>query len=170
MRKVASRRKTIVLMLLIFILSIILILRGLFRSPVGAVERRFKQIAETCLGEEGYCVVDLAEAFSDIEWDAVTIFEAGTSSEIEELFGIFTQGETGIVFSLDGEPVVYDLAICDDDLWIWYDPDFEYCIYAGENNDGSYVTMPRDDAHAYVTEHSWGLGVSPDLPAPGGML
>lgn len=173
MKKVASKRRIFVLILLIFvlvILGIVLILCDLLRSPEGAIERRFKQIAETRLGEEGYCVIDLAEAFNDIEWDSATIFEAGTSSEMEALFGVFTSGETGIVFSLDGEPVVYDLAICDDDLWIWYDPDFEYCIYANETSDVPYRTMPKEDAHVYVIKHSWGLSVSPDLPAPDDIL
>ena len=48
------------------ILGIVLILCDLLRSPEGAIERRLKQIAETRLGEEGYCVIDLVDSTTGV--------------------------------------------------------------------------------------------------------
>ena len=68
-------------------------------------DRLIAEIDRQCSGE-GECMLDLAEAFSDFAWDAVSVYMAGNSRQIREALGVYTEAEDGIVFSKDGIPIL----------------------------------------------------------------
>lgn len=71
----------------------------------NTIEREIVNAANHRLPEEGMCVIDLAEVFSEFEWDTVSVFVGGNSKQVEAALGVKADVCDGLVFSLDGNPV-----------------------------------------------------------------
>lgn len=115
-------------------------------------DRLIAEIDRQCSGE-GECMLDLAEAFSDFAWDAVSVYMAGNSRQIREALGVYTEAEDGIVFSKDGIPILEHQS--------WYQfpqdipADVSYYVIGEDADDPYYVTLPFENAIVHAEKYKF---------------
>lgn len=107
------------------------------------IERKLVTAIDQQCKEEGECDIDLASVFAELDWDTVSVFVAGDTSQILEL-GVYSEISDGIVFSKAGSPVKKHLSCYafPEDV----PPLISYYLDDSVPNSFHYVTLPREQA------------------------
>lgn len=107
------------------------------------IERKLAAAIDQQCKEEGECDIDLANVFAELDWDTVSVFVAGDTSQILEL-GVHSDIEDGIVFSKAGVPVKQHLSSYGFPQDI--PPLISYYLDDTVPSSLHYVTLPREQS------------------------
>lgn len=111
-------------------------------------------IDQRCDGE-GECEIDLAEVFTEFEWDTVSIFIAGDTAEVMDL-GVYTEISDGIVFSQEGRPLKKHLSCYafPEDI----PPLISYYVEQNGPYSPHYISLPREQAVVHAQKYQFSDG------------
>lgn len=107
------------------------------------IEEKLVTAIDQCCEQEGECKIDLAEVFTEFEWDTVSVFIAGDSAQLMDL-GVYSEISDGIVFSQNGRPLKTHLscyAFPEDTP-----PLVSYYVERSNSYSLNYITLPREHA------------------------
>lgn len=104
---------------------------------------------------EGECEIDLAEVFTEFEWDTVSIFIAGDTAEVMDL-GVYTEISDGIVFSQEGRPLKKHLSCYafPEDI----PPLISYYVERNGPYSPHYISLPREHAVVHAQKYQFSDG------------
>lgn len=114
------------------------------------IEKKLVAAIDQQCGAEGECDIDLGKVFADLDWDTVSVFVAGDTSQILEL-GVYSEISDGIVFLKAGTPVKEHLSC------YGFPQDIPPLIsyYLDETVPASfhYVTLPREQSVVHAEKY-----------------
>ena len=149
-----SRKERILLLLEIALLITGAIVYLNAHRPNPIEQKLVSAIDQRCDGE-GECEIDLAEVFTEFEWDTVSIFIAGDTAEVMDL-GVYTEISDGIVFSQEGRPLKKHLSCYafPEDI----PPLISYYVEQNGPYSPHYISLPREQAVVHAQKYQFSDG------------
>lgn len=114
------------------------------------IEKKIVSAVDQYCEGVGECDIDLAEVFTDFDWDAVSVFIAGDTAQIMDL-GVYTEISNGIVFSKKGKPLKTHLSCYKfpEDI----PPLISYYLEQVDRYSLHYITLPRERAIVHAEKY-----------------
>lgn len=114
------------------------------------IEKKLVAAIDQQCREEGECDIDLGKVFAELDWDTVSVFVAGDTSQILEL-GVYSEISDGIVFSKAGMPVKEHLSCYGFPQDI--PPIISYYLDDSVPASFHYVTLPREQSVVHAEKY-----------------
>lgn len=143
------KKRCIILLSLAAIGIFALVYNALKLSP--GFENKIVAFVDAQLNAEGEISVDLSMLVTEFEWDTVSVFVGGNPSQIQEYLHVYPDISDGIVFSLNGQPVMVAMSTyefpADIPPRIWYD------IERNDIESPYFVSLPFEKSTVQVKKY-----------------
>lgn len=143
-----SLKKLCYISLALFMFLFILLFISYTQHNINHIESKIVAAVDCILEGEGDCELDLSILFTEFDWDTVSIFVGGNPAQIQSHLQFYPDISDGIIFSLDGQPVMVSTSTYNfpDDI----QPQIGYYVEREKVNDPFFVSIPIEEAKIQV--------------------